>query len=366
MNRRRLSDRRAGAAPRRGARRRVDSTPGAACEEQRAQFLTRYLFWALGLAYFNAGVVAAGRSLVVVNSALLLYVVLVTACLWHARRVPRSPRRWRLAMWADLIAVTVAVFADPAVVSPAYLVYLMVILGNGVRYGLRFFAEALGGGLALGGLVLLTRFPEFQAVFGFRTAFFAIFGGLLVFYAYALTRGMERVRLSLEAERSTDMLTGLLNRRALNERAEELFTRLARSGGSLVVAFADLDRFKSVNDTHGHQAGDRVLADIARLFHASVRTSDVVGRFGGDEFILILLDTNLDGGTTVARRLQQALGGWSRRQQMDLSLSVGLGQAPDHGRDLRSVLERVDQAMYRSKLAFGRGGILRVGQVLPA
>ena len=91
-----------------------------------------------------------------------------------------------------------------------------------------------------------------------------------------------------------------------------------------------------------------------------------MGRFGGDEFILILPDTPLAGGTTVAQRLQQALGRWTDQQQMDLSLSIGLGQAPQHGRDLKSVLERVDQAMYQSKQQRGQGGILRVGEALPA
>ncbi|MBI3576051.1 MAG: GGDEF domain-containing protein [Gammaproteobacteria bacterium] len=357
-------------ADRRGAIRRSDEhARQPTWEEQRAQFLTRYLFWALGLAYFNFNPEPLQRGVtdaVTINVVLDLYVLLVTVYFWRARQLLYSPVRWRLAMWTDIMAVSYAVIADPVVISPAYLVYIMVILGNGMRYGLRFFQEAVIGCFALGGLTLLLQYPDLRDVITLHTVFFALFGGIIILYAYALTQSIERARRQLERERSTDMLTGLLNRRALYERAEELFQRLERGDRPLVVVFADIDRFKRVNDTHGHQVGDRVLTEIAQLLNTSVRGTDVVGRFGGDEFILLLPDTVLDGGTTVAQRLQQILADWTRARQLDLSLSIGLGQAPQHGRDLKSVLERVDQAMYRSKLGRGQGGILRVGEVLPA
>lgn len=366
---RRRTDRRRGTDRRAVARRHDEHMRLPQWEEQRAQFLTRYLFWALGLAYFNFDIDApftAGHGAATVNVVLELYVVLLTACFWHARQALYSPRRWRIAMWLDLAAVSYAVIADPAVISPAYLVYIMVILGNGMRYGLRFFQEAVVGSFALGGLTLLWQYPDLREAVTLRTVFFALFGGIIVLYAYSLTRGIERARRQLEQERSTDVLTGLLNRRALYERAEELFQRLERNDQPLVVVFADVDRFKRVNDTHGHHIGDRVLAEVARVLNTSVRGSDIVGRFGGDEFILILPNTPLDGGTTVAQRLQQALRRWTDEQQLDLSLSIGLGEAPAHGRDLKTVLEQVDKAMYLSKGRRGPGGILRVGEILPA
>ncbi len=366
---RRQMDRRRGIDRRFVVRRRDENTRASTWEEQRSQFLTRYLFWALGLAYFNFHAdpsLSVAHGSATVNIVLELYAVLVSVYFWHARQALQSPRRWRIAMWTDLAAVSYAVIADPVVISPAYLVYIMVILGNGMRYGLRFFQEAVAGSFVLGGLTVLWLYPDLQEVITLHTVFFAMFGGIIVLYAYSLTRGLERARQSLEQERSTDMLTGLLNRRALYERAEELFRRLERSDQPLVVVFADVDRFKRVNDTHGHHIGDRVLAEVARVLNTSVRGSDIVGRFGGDEFILILPNTPLDGGTTVAQRLQQALRRWTDEQQLDLSLSIGLGEAPAHGRDLKTVLEQVDKAMYLSKGGRGPGGILRVGEVLPA
>ncbi len=367
-SKRQQTERRHGSERRAAIRRSDECVRPSPWEEQRAQFLTRYLFWALGLAYFSFNPeppAPGGMDTATINAVLLLYALLTTACFWHARLRLQAPPRWRAAMWLDLVAVSYAVLADPVVISPAYLVYIMVILGNGMRYGLRFFREAVLGSFVLGGLTLL-QYPNLHEVTTLHTVFFALFGGIIVLYAYGLTQGIERARLQLEQERSTDMLTGLLNRRALYERAEEIFKRLERSDQPIVVVFADVDRFKRVNDTHGHHIGDRVLAEIARVLHSSVRGTDVVGRFGGDEFILILPDTPLAGGTTVAQRLQQALGRWTDQQQMDLSLSIGLGQAPQHGRDLKSVLERVDQAMYQSKQQRGQGGILRVGEALPA
>ena len=368
--RRRLADRRLGRDRRTAARREAEHARRPPWEEQRAQFLTRYLFWALGLAYFHfhPGPLAADgwTGLSSINVVLELYVLLVTVYFWHARQALHSPRRWRVALWTDLAAVSYAVIADPVVISPAYLVYIMVILGNGMRYGLRFFQEAVAGSFVLSLTALFWRQPTLPELITLHSVFFALFGGIIVLYAHALTRGLERVHLQLERERCTDVLTGLLNRRALYERAEELFKRLERGDQPLVVLFADVDRFKRVNDTHGHHVGDRVLAEVARLLHGAVRGTDVVGRFGGDEFVLLLPDTPLDGGTAVAQRLQQVLRDWSDAQQLDLSLSIGLGRAPEHGHDLKTVLERVDQAMYRIKSGRSQGGILQVGGVLPA
>jgi len=136
-------------------------------------------------------------------------------------------------------------------------------------------------------------------------------------------------------------LTGLLNRRAFYEKAQHLFHSLGDNGDSLVVLFADLDRFKAVNDTQGHHIGDRVLSAIAKMVATSVRASDIVARYGGDEFVLIFSGTDLDRGTVVVRRLQDALADWSKNNGINLSFSIGMGEAPQHGDDVKSVIERV-------------------------
>lgn len=339
-------------------------------EEQRTQYLTRLLFWALGLAYFNLGGAAqtsAWVSLAVFNAVFLLYGAEIAWFMRHAARWLDVRWRWHATMWVDLLAASFAILADPAVISPGFLVYLMVILGNGMRYGLRLFAEAVAGSLLCALLVIGLRLFDYLDAVSVSAVFFLLFFVIIVLYSYSLTANIEKGRRRIEDERDRDHLTGLLNRRALYERAERLLRDPVTGRAPLVILFADLDRFKAVNDNHGHHVGDRVLADIGRLFAESVRGTDLVARYGGDEFLLILRDMDLAEAAVLAGRLQQTLADWSRRENVDLSLSVGLGQYPDHGADLKSVIERVDQAMYRGKLARGGGGgILQVGQAMPA
>jgi diguanylate cyclase (GGDEF)-like protein len=322
----------------------------------------RLLFWALGLAYFNLGgapQTSSWVSLGVVNVTLAFYGAEILFFMWHAARDPRAAWRRRLTMWLDLAATSFAILADPAVISPGFLAFLMVILGNGMRYGLRLFAEAVAGALACALAVVALRAFDYVNAVSVSAMFFLLFFAIITLYSYSLTAQVERGRERLAQERNLDALTGLLNRRALFEHAARLGA--AAGGEPAVVLFADLDRFKELNDTHGHHAGDRALAEVARCALAAVRASDLVARYGGDEFLLLLPATTGAGGTVVARRLQQAVEDWARAQGFELSVSIGLGQLPDHGPDLESVIARVDRAMYQSKLAYGRrGGILHV------
>ncbi|UCH54242.1 MAG: GGDEF domain-containing protein [Pseudomonadota bacterium] len=365
-NRRRRTDRRS--RPERGGvmRRHDDWSSTPSWGQQRLQFLTRFFFLLLGVLYFTLGEPPRHSGLVnpfILFSGLAIYGTLVTIFFVHARRQLNSPMRWHAMLWIDLGGVTFAILSDPIVVSPAFVVYVVVILGNGLRYGMRYFAEGMVGSFILGVSVLLVRLADFYRILSMSTAYFVLFGAILVLYAYALMSGFDRARRQLEAERSLDVLTGLLNRRALYERVEPLFRRTPEGSDNLGVAvlFADLDRFKAVNDNLGHHVGDRVLGEIARLLAQEVRASDILARFGGDEFVFVLPDTDSTTAREVATRLQQAVAHWAQEQTINISLSVGIGHAPEHGQDLKGVLERVDQAMYQSK-AQGRGGIVCVGE----
>lgn len=334
-------------------------------EDQRSQFVTRYLFWALGLAYFNIGlpVTRSVEFLLAVNVVHLVYVFLTTVYLLHARRNTLSPLRWRLAMWTDLVGVAFCALADSSMTSPAYLVFLAIILGNGMRYGLRQFGEAALGSFLLVLLVLYLRFTDSMSAQWIAGIFFILFGAIVVLYAYSLMARIERHRDEIAAQSSLDLLTGLLNRRGLEERAAVLFCDVQNRKHPLAVLFADLDGFKSINDALGHHVGDTVLRKVAGLINASIRESDVAARYGGDEFVVIMPDTDLQHAIRVAERLQAAVAQWARSGESRLSLSIGIGAAPEHGQELGSLLERVDRAMYLSKQSLGRGGIRCVGDV---
>lgn len=334
-------------------------------EDQRTQFVTRYIFWALGLAYFNLGGVVARSTefLAAVNIVHGVYALLTTVYLLHARRNRLSPLRWRLAMWTDLIAVAFMALADVHVTSPAYLVFLAIIIGNGMRYGLRPFAEAALGSFLLVMMILYLRFADYMSAMSVAGIFFFLFGAIFVLYAFSLMARVERKREEMAAQSSLDQLTGLLNRRGLEERAAHLFRDVLAHHRPLSVLFADLDGFKSVNDALGHHVGDAVLKKIAGLISASIRDTDVAARYGGDEFVVLMPDTALDQAMGVAGRLQEAVGQWAHSGAVNLSLSIGMGQAPGHGTELEVLLQRVDGAMYLSKQSNSRGGIRCVDDV---
>lgn len=332
-------------------------------EDQRAQYWTRLLFCGLALVYFNFGGEAQVRSwtsLNVVTLAFSAFGIGIILSMWHATRVPHAPLRQRITMWVDIAMASFAVLADSTISSPGYLVYLMVILGNGMRYGLRQFGEAVFGCLGAAVVIVSFRLFDYVHLFSVSAIFFLVFFIIIVLYSYSLTAKIEQGRAKLAQERNIDALTGLLNRRALLERAAQMLQTASAQGCEFVVMFADLDGFKAVNDTHGHHVGDRVLAAVASRIAATVRGVDLVARYGGDEFILILPATTKEAGELVARRVRQVINDYASENGIDFGVSIGMGRYPDHGADVEAVIAAVDQAMYRSKLQHGRGGILHV------
>ena len=323
-------------------------------EEQKVQFLTRYLFMVLGVLFFNfsGDFVPHWMSLQAINAGLALYFVVNTAGLLHARQHPVSPARYRLAMWVDIAMTSFAMLNDPYNIPPSLLVFIMVVLGNGMRYGMRLFGEALTGSFAGAMVVLSLR----NAGFTPGVMFLNLFGGIILVYAYILMSRIESSRRQLEQNSRVDGLTGLMNRRALFEATDGLFRKLSGSG-RLTVMFADLDKFKAVNDTHGHAKGDEVLKQFSHIVRDSIRDADIAARYGGDEFVLVLTDTPLDQARQVAERIRAGVAAWSQSNQLDVSVSIGMGEAPTHGNSLATLLERVDLALYRSKLSGSCGGV---------
>jgi diguanylate cyclase len=141
----------------------------------------------------------------------------------------------------------------------------------------------------------------------------------------------------------TDPLTGLTNRRALDETLLNHLAMNARYGAPFSIALFDIDHFKQVNDEHGHLAGDRVLQQLALVLDQYVRETDVVSRFGGEEFVVVLPSTDLAGGCTFAERMRTMIANGT-----SLTVSCGVATAED-GDDAQRLLLRADTALYSAK-----------------
>lgn len=347
-DRRRTRDRRHTSAPDAGMR--IPSWP-----EQRVQFLTRYLFIILGLVFFNRGEGAGplALSLQQLNLTFLLYAASNTAMFVHARRLPYAPARYHAAMWVDIAIVTVAVWNDPHPIPPSVLVFIMIVLGNGMRYGMRLFAEAVVGCFSGAMVAFSLRYTGSVGHIGAGVAFLNLFGAIILVYAYFLMGRVESSRKLLERSSREDNLTRLLNRRALDEVSRPCFQEVAGGRRRLVVMFADLDNFKAINDTLGHAWGDRVLVAFADLVRRSIRGTDLAARYGGDEFVLILPDLPLAGAHDIATRIREGFGAWTAGEGLGCTVTIGVGEAPTHGTTLDAMLDAVDRAMYAAK---GRGG----------
>jgi diguanylate cyclase (GGDEF)-like protein len=146
-----------------------------------------------------------------------------------------------------------------------------------------------------------------------------------------------------------DVLTGVSSRRRLEDVLERELDR-ARRGHPVSVILLDMDRFKSVNDRHGHEAGDDVLRSVARVLQQVTRLSDVIGRWGGEEFLVVCTDTDLEGATRLAERLAAALRESPVPVVGQATASFGVAQAVE-GDTLRDFIDRADLALYRAKEA---------------
>lgn len=156
-----------------------------------------------------------------------------------------------------------------------------------------------------------------------------------------------------QEEALTDVLTGLPNRRALDKRLAEEVRRSARYNHPFSLVMMDMDGFKRVNDNYGHALGDTVLRNIAECLRYRVRDTDFLARFGGDEFVLILPETEPKDAALIADKLRNAVADcqhdWPDGKGVDLAISVGVAAYPRDGRSAQSLLENADKAMYGFK-----------------
>jgi diguanylate cyclase (GGDEF)-like protein len=169
-----------------------------------------------------------------------------------------------------------------------------------------------------------------------------------LFIAY-LVSGSREIRDRLEERARTDPLTGIANSRAFLELADVELERARRYGHPCTLAYMDLDNFKLVNDTLGHQAGDRLLQSVALALRSHCRKVDLVARMGGDEFAVLLPETDGAGSEAFSKKIQQAIREILQKWHPSLTVSVGIVSCNTMPENMDKLIQMADSAMYQVK-----------------
>ncbi|HLS83499.1 MAG TPA: GGDEF domain-containing protein [Arenimonas sp.] len=215
--------------------------------------------------------------------------------------------------------------------------------------------------LALGVAILLLRGPGLAQVAAWlvHPLLAIVLGGVI---AELLFRGQTRAFIANRQIREsalTDSLTGLPNRRAMDDALRVAHARVRRHGGHYAVVMADLDRFKRVNDTWGHAVGDEVLCELGRRLRSELRANDMAGRWGGEEFLVLLQDVDADAAWHTAEKLRVRIGGETfatSAGELPVTVSLGVAMSRDEPRP-ENVVKRADDALYEAKRA-GRNRVV--------
>lgn len=346
----------------------TDGDDAAEVERWRTGFVVRILsgigsVFLLGLAADN---LATGRYWIGVTDLVLAAIAIANLFYLHRTGGHRSAQ---LVVSALLIYLFLWLLVGGGVEGTGplwcYVFVAMLMFVHGLREG----ALVVGTLVVASAVLLLVPLPgDWMATYRpafverFLASLVALFIMLLLFeYARENTQDrISRMSARLHEAANTDALTGLSNRRHMIERVAAEHDRMQRGDAEgYTLIEADLDGFKRINDRHGHAAGDRLLTHIGDRLARGIREQDVLARWGGEEFLVLLPATTIDDATAVAERLRELVARdpvTVAGQQVALTISLGLARA-EPGDSMDSVLHRTDRRMYAAK-GLGRNTVV--------
>jgi diguanylate cyclase (GGDEF)-like protein len=250
----------------------------------------------------------------------------------------------------DFVFVGVLIYLTSGIKSFFHVAHALPICGSAIRYG------AWGGitGYIIALAITAAMFHIGSTTGSFPLQFHIIAGiGTLAFATWLviiLTEKERQLRNGLYLSSITDSLTGLYNSAYLRERVKEEIRRYYREGESFTLAFLDLDSFKKVNDKHGHLAGDGVLRQVAELLKKNTRGQELLVRYGGDEFVLLMPGANKEEGERTLMRIKRLVQQAKFPEaQAKIGISGGIATFPDDGTELDQLLVIADERMYEAK-----------------
>ena len=300
----------------------------------------------------------------------LVGIVIVTPLVlsWHLRRAALWSRRKMLeaaCFGSLLVTVTLFIFGNETEISsrfPLTFATLPFMIWAAFRFSQRIvttaiaFVSAFAVYHTVNGIDPLWSSNESLLVLLAFTSTIVVTGLVLSALRIERARAMhelERTLIGLREQAVTDPLTGLYNRRYLWEFLRREWVRAKRKNESIAVIMIDLDHFKRINDAHGHQAGDFVLVAVAALLRNQIRSSDIVCRYGGEEFALVLPEASLENVRLRAEHIRAAIGRLNLRHQGvplgRITASLGVALFPHHADSPDSLIRAADEAMYEAK-----------------
>lgn len=277
----------------------------------------------------------------------------------------KTETRWKIAIetFAMLLFITWVLWFTGKLGSPLVNTYLLVIITSALTLGK--LTTMLEMALIAACFVLLGENSTIGEVFTL-----AYVGGLtaqlapMLLVAYITTMFSADIRYGLNQARllsETDELTGLYNMRGFSIVVDRLFGQAVRYKRPASMLMIDSDDLKSVNDKNGHEAGNRLLKLVAKCIESELRHTDVLARYGGDEFIVLLPETTAERAIEVAQRIRQTVSASPLQfegQRIETSVSIGLACYPEDGRSIDAIQARADRAMYMAKEQ-GRNQVIR-------
>ena len=207
-----------------------------------------------------------------------------------------------------------------------------------------------------GGISISFDVEELQSKIKYNTITIVVFGiittllllGLIYFFMSRLIKKLEEARQTIEQIAITDQLTDVFNRRHIMSRFEEEFEKFKRLKKKVSCIMADIDNFKAVNDSYGHLAGDQVLKAISRRIRNTVRAYDILGRYGGEEFLIIMPDTSVEDARELAERIRTRVKE-ETVNNATITLSLGVVCVEESDRSVDDIIRRADQNLYKAK-----------------
>ena len=297
---------------------------------------------------------------VAIYAGLIVFSAIIIA--FHYFNFLHKPGRWSLAIetWIMMVFITYVLLYTGRLDSPLLNLYLLPIVTSALTLGQ--LATLLNVGLIAACYLFLGNSTGVSFLSIITAGNFAAALAPMLLVAYITTmlsqdimNAMARIRLIAE----TDELTHAYNMRAFNSIARRECALADRYNRTFSLLMVDSDNLKKVNDTHGHKAGDRLIKLVVQCIRDDLRTTDVVARYGGDEFMCLLPETASEPAAHVAERIRRRIEETALtagRDAVPTSVSIGVATYPEHGNDFDTVAKNADRALYSSK-ANGRNRV---------